>query len=192
MSVGESGKTTVTTCVGEGETRVDSLAEEMRRFLELGAVQLDAAVKEADERVSALASAVSGLSTDARMIEKLAGEVLSGDARQIEHARSQIDEAAARLSAHAQAAITALQFYDKLVQRLSHVRDGLVIPADRRDDCQSGGEWEGMMDAVRSRYSMVEERVLFDFMMRGVSADSMLKALVSMQGSVAPGELELF
>jgi hypothetical protein len=155
-------------------------------------VQLDAAVKEADERVSALASAVSGLSTDARMIEKLAGEVLSGDAQQIEHARSQIGEAAGRLSAHAQAAITALQFYDKLVQRLSHVRDGLVIPADRRADRNTGDEWDGMMDAVRSRYSMVEERVLFDFMMRGVSADSMLKALVSMQGTAAPGELELF
>jgi len=49
-----------------------------------------------------------------------------------------------------------------------------------------------MLDQVRSRYSMVEERVLFDFMMRGVSADSMLKALVSMQGTTAPGELELF
>lgn len=192
MSVGESGNTAVPMCAGAGESRVDSLAEEMRRFLELGAVQLDAAVKEADERVSALASAVSGLSTDARMIEKLAGEVLSGDARQIEHARSLIGESAARLSVHAQAAITALQFYDKLVQRLSHVRDGLVIPADRRDDRKPGGEWDGMMDAVRSRYSMVEERVLFDFMMRGVSADSMLKALVSMQGAVAPGELELF
>jgi len=171
---------------------VDTLALEMRRFLELGAVQLDAAIKEADGRVSGLAGAVSGLSTDARMIEQFAGELLSGDAARIEHARGQIGELAGRLSAHAQAAITALQFYDKLVQRLTHVRDGLVIPADRRAERGLGADWDGMLDQVRSRYSMVEERVLFDFMMRGVSADSMLKALVSMQGTTAPGELELF
>jgi hypothetical protein len=168
------------------------LVHEMRRFLELGAVQLDAAVKEADGRVSGLASAVSELSTDARMIEQFAGELLSGEPARIEHARGQIGELASRLSAHAQTAITALQFYDKLVQRLTHVRDGLVIPADRRVERESGADWDGMLDQVRSRYSMVEERVLFDFMMRGVSADSMLKALVSMQGTTPPGELELF
>lgn len=171
---------------------VDTLVQEMRRFLELGAVQLDAAIKEADGRVSGLASAVGGLSTDARMIEQFAGELLSGESARIEHARGQIGELAGRLSAHAQEAVTALQFYDKLVQRLTHVRDGLVIPADRRTERGQGAEWDVMLDQVRSRYSMVEERVLFDFMMRGVSADSMLKALVSMQGTTAPGELELF
>ncbi len=171
---------------------VDTLAQEMRRFLELGAVQLDAAIKEADGRVSGLASAVGELSTDARMIEQLAGELLSGESTRIKHARGQIGELAGRLSAQAQAAITALQFYDKLVQRLTHVRDGLVIPADRRTGRGQGAEWDVMLDQVRSRYSMVEERVLFDFMMRGVSADSMLKALVSMRGTTAPGELELF
>jgi hypothetical protein len=72
------------------------------------------------------------------------------------------------------------------------VRDGLVIPADRREESKLGADWDSMLDQVRSRYSMVEERVMFDFMMRGVSADSMLKALVSMQGTTAPGELELF
>jgi hypothetical protein len=171
---------------------LDTLAQEMRRFLELGAVQLDAAIKEADGRVSGLASAVSGLSTDSRMIEQFAGELLSGEPASVEHARGQIGELAGRLAVHAQAAITALQFYDKLVQRLTHVRDGLVIPADHRAERRSGADLDGMLEDVRSRYSMVEERVLFDFMMRGVSADAMLKALVSMQGTTAPGELELF
>jgi hypothetical protein len=45
---------------------------------------------------------------------------------------------------------------------------------------------------VRARYSMVEERVLFDFMMRGLRAEQMLKALQSLREASAPGELELF
>ncbi|MFO1399841.1 MAG: hypothetical protein U1F30_01285 [Steroidobacteraceae bacterium] len=165
---------------------------QLRSFLELGAVQLDAALKEADARVGSLASAVSGLSTDARSIEQFAGELLSGDATQIEHARGRIGELAGRLSAHAQAAITALQFYDKLVQRLSHVREGLVIPADRHHDALDAAAWESLLEEVRSRYSMVEERVMFDFLMRGVSASSMLTALVSMQDKGDTGEMELF
>jgi hypothetical protein len=175
-----------------GRTGVDTLMHEMGRFLELGAVQLDAAMKEADGRVSNLAGAVSGLATDAHMIERFAGELLSGDPGKIEHARGQIGELAGRLSAHAQAAITALQFYDKLVQRLMHVREGLVIPADHQKRHGASGDWDGMLEQVRSRYSMVEERVLFDFLMRGINADSMLNALVSMQGATSPGELELF
>jgi hypothetical protein len=78
------------------------------------------------------------------------------------------------------------------VQRLTHVRDGLVIPAGRRGEGGHAVDWNDVLDQVRSRYSMVEERALFDFMMRGLSADSMLQALVTMKGTVTPGDLELF
>ena len=82
-----------------------------------------------------------------------------------------------------QATVTSLQFYDKLIQRLTHVRDGLAIPSDSTvsslDPARS--DWNSMLEQVRSRYSMVEERVLFDFMMRGLSADQMLKALTGLR-----------
>ena len=52
--------------------------------------------------------------------------------------------------------------------------------------------WEALLERVRSRYSMVEERVLFDFMMRGLSAEQMLKALTGLRSSASPGELEVF
>jgi hypothetical protein len=92
------------------------------------------------------------------------------------------------------AAVKALQFYDKLIQRLTHVRSGLAIPADATADlgAASSVDWNDILDQVRSRYSMVEERVLFDFMMRGLRAEQMLKALQSLREASAPGELELF
>lgn len=176
----------------EGVDGGAALAQEMRRFLELGAVQLDAAIKEADGRVNGLAAAISGLATDARAIEQLAGELLSNEPERMKRARGEIGDVADRLTAHAQTAVTALQFYDKLVQRLTHVRDGLVIPAGHRGEAGHAVDWNDVLDQVRSRYSMVEERALFDFMMRGLSADSMLQALVTMKGTVTPGDLELF
>ena len=53
---------------------VDTLAQEMRRFLELGAVQLDAAIKEADGRQRPR-SADAGCRRGA-MVEPFAGELL--------------------------------------------------------------------------------------------------------------------
>jgi hypothetical protein len=167
-------------------------AQHLRRYLELGAVQLGAAIKEADARVGSLAAAVSGLSADALGIEQSAGELRSGDAARIEQARGRIVELAGRLSAHAHAAISALQFYDRLVQRLMHVRDGLVIPADRLHQGMPAADCEALLDAVRACYSMVEERVLFDFLMRGIGANAMFAALVSMRERSATGEPELF
>jgi len=98
------------------------------------------------------------------------------------------------LTRHVQNTITALQFYDKLIQRLTHVRDGLAIPSDSTlaSAEPAGSDWNAMLEQVRSKYSMVEERVLFDFMMRGLSADQMLKALTGLRGTAAPGELEVF
>ena len=100
----------------------------------------------------------------------------------------------AELELDAQQAVVALQFYDKLVQRIAHVRDGLTIPAEavaagprlRSATC------EQLLGQVRSRYSMVEERVLFDFLFRGTGSREVMQALTSLLGASRPGELELF
>jgi exonuclease VII large subunit len=169
-------------------------AGELRRFLELGAAQLDAAIRESDARVDKLATAVTAVATDARELDAQVQALESGTAGEVQTARERIRQLAARLDEHVQATVTSLQFYDKLIQRLTHVRDGLAIPSDSTvsslDPARS--DWNSMLEQVRSRYSMVEERVLFDFMMRGLSADQMLKALTGLRAAAAPGELEVF
>jgi hypothetical protein len=168
-------------------------AGELRRFLELGAAQLDAAIRESDARVDKLATAVTAVATDARELEVQVQALDSGGPGE-QQVRERIRQLAAQLDAHVQATVTSLQFYDKLIQRLTHVRDGLAIPSDSTvsslDPARS--DWNSMLEQVRSRYSMVEERVLFDFMMRGLSADQMLKALTGLRAVAAPGELEVF
>ena len=39
---------------------------------------------------------------------------------------------------------------------------------------------------------MVEERVIFDFLMKGTGPEQMLAALADLRGATNPGELELF
>ena len=120
--------------------------------------------------------------------------VWTGEGAEAAQARLRIRQLSDALAQHVQSTITSLQFYDKLIQRLTHVRDGLAIPSDSTFDRgdQAGSDWTAMLEQVRSKYSMVEERVLFDFMMRGLSADQMLKALTGLRGTATPGELEVF
>jgi hypothetical protein len=169
-------------------------AGEMRRFLELGAAQLDAAIRESDARVDKLASAVIAVATDARELEMQLRGLDSSDAAESEQARQRIRQLTDGLAKHVQSTITSLQFYDKLIQRLTHVRDGLAIPTDSTlvGAEPAASDWNAMLEQVRSKYSMVEERVLFDFMIRGLGADQMLKALTGLRGTAMPGELEVF
>lgn len=168
------------------------IASELRRFLELGAAQVDAALRESNARVEKLASAVSSIAADARALDR---EVRALDPTEETRARrARIGELIGSLNAHVQASITALQFYDKLVQRLTHVREGLAIPADtaQRNANVSATQWQGLLRQVRERYSTVEERVLFDFLMHGLNADQMGKALTGLRASAAAGEFEAF
>jgi hypothetical protein len=178
----------------DGDTSTGiKFAGELRRFLELGAAQLDAAMRESDSRVDKLAGAVTAVATDARELEMQLAGLDSPNPAESERARTRIRQLTDALQSHVQSTITSLQFYDKLIQRLTHVRDGLAIPSDSTvNGVDQSSDWNAMLEQVRSRYSMVEERVLFDFMMRGLSADQMLKALTGLRGTATPGELEVF
>jgi hypothetical protein len=132
------------------------------------------------------------VAADARSLELVTRTLESQDASAVQFARQRIRELTQALSAHADATVTALQFYDKLIQRLTHVREGLVMPSDSAAVKPSTVDWNGLLEQVRARYSTVEERVLFDFMMRGLNADQMLKALSGLRASTAAGEFEAF
>ncbi|MGH8206655.1 MAG: hypothetical protein ACRETK_07750 [Steroidobacteraceae bacterium] len=170
------------------------IAAQLRRFLELGAAQLDAAIRESDARVDQLATAITAVATDARELESQVQALDSPDPAAVKQARARISRLTDALGAHVHTTITALQFYDKLIQRLTHVREGLAIPSDTAAAAVSlaAADWSALLEQVRSRYSMVEERVLFDFMMRGLNADQMLKALTGLRASAAAGEFEAF
>jgi len=169
---------------GDALAGVLTVARGLHQFLNLGVAQLDAALRESDTQVDKVAQCLAAMATDLQQLEARAKS---------EPAANCADLAASLRDALA-TAVKAVQFYDKLIQRLTHVRAGLAIPADATTDPAAAAvlDWNTILDEVRARYSMVEERVLFDFMMRGLRAEQMLKALQSLREAAAPGELELF
>jgi hypothetical protein len=167
---------------------------ELRSFLELGAAQLESAMKDSDARVASLTSAVSHISNRLTHIRSLAAGLPTANEAQCRTLCEQLSTLSAEMELDAQQAIIALQFYDKLIQRITHVRDGLAIPAETISvsTIDRSVAWQKLLERVRGRYSMVEERVLFDFLIRGTGPREMMQALTDLQGASRPGELELF
>ena len=88
----------------------------------------------------------------------------------------------------------AFQFYDKLVQRLSHVVNGLGdicgIVSDQRK-LYNPAEWAALQDRIRARFSTVEERALFESVMSGTPINEALETYLHALHD-ASNEVDLF
>jgi hypothetical protein len=92
-------------------------------------------------------------------------------------------------------AATALQFHDRLSQRLTHVRDTLASLAkflDERSHHGPGSNWERLRADIRRQYSMEQERVMFDLLVGGATPDQVLQALTEMRTNGAASHVDLF
>ena len=129
---------------------MDDNAIPLPPLLELTSSQLEVALQNAAAQVERLAQSVAALA-------RLGGEMCASE-----------DPAVAaqgvRITAEAQRAMFAMQFHDQLAQRVEHVRDALGDMHDAMTapnlPCQ-----EKLLAVIRGRYTMEDERRLFDVML---------------------------
>jgi hypothetical protein len=121
-------------------------------LLELSAAQLEVALQNSNAQVERLAEAIAAFS-------RLGSEMTAS-------ADAAVAEQGARVAAEAQRALFAMQFHDQLTQRIQHVRDAL---GDMHDAlvAPSPPSSTDLLAAIRGRYSMEDERWLFDVMLGG-------------------------
>ncbi|KZX77750.1 hypothetical protein A3715_11050 [Oleiphilus sp. HI0009] len=107
-------------------------------------------------------------------------------AEQISHLTDSSDEQAANnFSSQAQEihnsifnSIVAFQFYDRLSQRLDHVKRDLgwlseLVSAP--NSANNPSAWEKLQNDIKSNYSMEEERLMFEHIMNGASVNEALE-----------------
>jgi hypothetical protein len=116
-------------------------------LLLLAVRQLDAALLDASAEAELLSRAVASLGVRGAEMRDTGGETT--------HAK------ALPFVADAQRAMRALQFHDRLSQRVNHVREALL----RVHGCVAtgeGDEWRKLSESIRSLYTMEDERQIFD------------------------------
>ena len=165
--------------------------QQIARLLSLCEAQMESALSESDVAVQELVKSFAGL------IE--AGQALGSMSEKAPEAG--VTDMAAQLDAlkkQTAAAIVAFQFYDKLTQRLGHVRYSLSALAMFVCDRAKTGErdqWRRMFATLRRLYRTEEERQLFRMMVEGASAEEAREHIQqsTLTLRAAPtGEIEIF
>lgn len=161
--------------------------QQIARMLELCEAQMESALSESDVAMEALIKSFAGL------IE--AGQTLGASNEKTPADLAQQLDALRKQTA---AAVVAFQFYDKLNQRLGHVRYSLsalaMFVCDRTKSSERD-QWRRLFSTLRRLYRTEEERQLFKLMVDGATAEQAREHIQqsTLTMRTAPtGEIEIF
>ena len=115
-------------------------------ILQLAAMQIEVALQAAESQVTTLSDSIAAIAAIAAALPASLGE------------------SAAALKLRTRDAIMAMQYHDQMMQRLAHVRDALTDVQRAMAEPVGAGEWWQLLNKVRNRFSMEDERQLFDSM----------------------------
>ena len=168
--------------------------QQIAHMLGLCEAQMESALADSDKAVDALIKAFTGLADTTRSMGAAAEQLPEA---QRDAATSQLNRQVDAISEQMAAAVVAFQFYDKLTQRLGHVRYSLstlaMFVCDRTQTNQRE-QWQRLFSTLRRLYRTEEEREIFQLMVEGASADE-ARAQIEQRGddsSTRPGDIELF
>lgn len=166
---------------------------ELVSILGLSASQIEVALREAETPVATLGRTVATLDAASAVIDGCLGQL--PDSSDCDDVRGLLTAQRDALRHRAQEAAVALQFHDRLVQRLTHVRDSLAALGEfvvANEDEATHPDWSGLRSRIREQYSMEHERVMFDLLVSGATPDQVLHALSDLRSGGAAGHVDLF
>jgi uncharacterized protein (DUF2267 family) len=169
--------------------------QQMAHMLGLCEAQMESALAESDQAVDVLIRAFTGLSDTTRALNAIANDLPPELRDQFnDKLKQQIDTIHEQMSS----AVVAFQFYDKLTQRLGHVRYSLTSLAMfvcNRSQTSQRDSWERLFNTLRRLYRTEEEREIFQLMVQGASAED-ARAQAEQHDPVraanSAGDIELF
>ena len=138
-------------------------------LLELAAGQIEAAMRDSNSSVEVLTQSFTTMANFMRTITETVQQL--PESTDLQGTREQLLGASGQVEGMMHQAIIAFQFYDKLVQRLAHVGISLGDLSELVSDGRrlfNPGEWVGLQDRIRAKYTTREEIAMFEAVMQGV------------------------
>jgi hypothetical protein len=152
--------------------------------------QIEAAMRETDGPATTLVELAHHTGKSAQTVAKCLFDFAGSPARVFQDLMVLHDEMHAR---HNRAA-SATQFHDRLTQAMQHVVSsiGHLAAFMAKPGAKTAAEWGELNDKIKQMHSMEKERILFDMLNKGASADEQKAALEAQQRSENSGKVELF
>jgi len=165
-------------------------------MMELAAGQVEAAMRESNSSVEVLTDTFTSLAETLQQIDAAVATLPDTVGNGL--VKAEIQSNTDLVVSKVRHSIVAFQFYDKLVQRLAHVcqsLEGLSKLVSDRSRLYNPQEWVALQDQVRSKYTMAEERAMFDAVVDGMPVAEALERYMQVrmkEVADSGGEIELF
>jgi hypothetical protein len=147
-------------------------------MLNLAVAQIDGSLHEGNSSIETLSASFTGLATNLSDIQSSILQIKDKDeGNDVDKLSLIIEGSTSTALDKVHSAIIAFQFYDKLTQRLDHVSESLGALTTLISDpaaLYSPVEWRALQESIRGRYSMKEERNMFDKVIAGVPIEEAL------------------
>lgn len=165
-------------------------------MLNIATAQIEFSMSDGDESIDVLTESFTSMSEGINTISK-AVQSFSQYSDIDPALHKEVIEQCDELNSEMQKSIIAFQFYDKLVQRLSHVRNSMsnltsVIGDEKK--LHSSYAWKELHIAIRGAYTMEEDKQLFDAIISGQPIIEALKKMIDEKekNAGADDDIELF
>jgi len=145
-------------------------------MLELAAGQIEAAMTDSNSSVEVLTASFTTMAGFMRAITETVHHL--PPTPETQEARDTLLGASEQVAGMMHQAIIAFQFYDKLVQRLSHVGHSLGSLSDLVADQRrlfNPQEWVNLQSEIRAKYSTRDEVTMFESVMQGTPVHQALE-----------------
>lgn len=165
---------------------------QMANMLGLCEAQMESALQESDKAVDALIQAFTCLVDTTRSVNALTESLPPEIKETVAIGLNQQVEAITKQMA---GAVVAFQFYDKLTQRLGHVRyslSTLALFVCDRSQAASPDQWRRLLNTLRRLYRTEEEREIFQSIMDGIASEQASATGNNAANAPKTGEVELF
>lgn len=145
-------------------------------MLNLAVAQIDESMNDGNSSVETLSDSFTSLATNLSDIQSSI-MLLKNEDVDADKLKLIIEGSTTTALDKVNSAIMAFQFYDKLTQRLDHVSRSLGSLTGLISDpaaIYSPAEWRALQKSIRSKYTMEEERIMFDQVIAGVPIEEAL------------------
>lgn len=169
-----------------------SQVAETVRMLNLAVAQIAMAMHEGEDSVESLTTSFTGMVGNVDEIAQAAVGIGDGSDDSV---KSAILSRCAEVQGGIQQSIIAFQFYDRLSQRLDHVRfalDSLSALVSDKSRLFNPEQWDQLQKTIRSRYTMREEQEMFEALLNGADVDEALEIVRNRLSHGDIDDIELF
>ena len=151
-----------------------SQVRETINMLTLAVSQVECTMSDGEKSVTELTHSFTYIANQLQGLLDLHNQKESSEKNELETFRLSTEEIHQKIMN----AIVAFQFYDRLTQRLDHVkRDLSWLSRLVSDPAQlyNPSAWSKLQEDIMSNYTMEEERIMFQHIMNGASVDEALE-----------------